>query len=158
MRLLAADRFLVQQLYGTVQISELALRQIWLTGYAAWRAVDTFNRPLNLASIAMAPIDLDLPVSKTRITGRVAVPVARWKAVYVSGKGAAAYASEHVGMQSWQAVSLPALVAASVDLFPKLPQREKARRRRYLPRHNLIVRDRGFQCAHLVATPCELRP
>lgn len=58
-RLLDADRFLVQQLYGTVQISELALRQIWLTGYAAWRAVDTFNRPLTLASIAMAPIDLE---------------------------------------------------------------------------------------------------
>lgn len=58
-RLLDADRFLVQQLYGTVQISELALRQIWLTGYAAWRAVDTFNPPLTLASIAMAPIDLE---------------------------------------------------------------------------------------------------
>ena len=58
-RLLDADRFLVQQLYGTVQISELALRQIWLTGYAAWRSVDTFNRPLTLASIAMAPIDLE---------------------------------------------------------------------------------------------------
>lgn len=58
-RLLDANRFLVQQLYGTVQISELALRQIWLTGYAAWRAVDTFNQPLTLASIAMAPIDLE---------------------------------------------------------------------------------------------------
>ncbi len=29
-RLLEANRFLLQQLYGTVQVSELALRQIWL--------------------------------------------------------------------------------------------------------------------------------
>ena len=45
-RLLDTPRFLLQQLYGTVQVSEIALRQIWLTGYAAWRAIDAYNVPL----------------------------------------------------------------------------------------------------------------
>jgi hypothetical protein len=57
-RLLDANRFLLQQLYGTVQVSELALRQIWLTGYAAWRAVDAYNVPLSLAAVYDAPLDL----------------------------------------------------------------------------------------------------
>jgi Peptidase U49 len=57
-RLLGARRFLLQQLYGTVQVSEIALRQIWLTGYAAWRAIDAYNVPLFLAAVYGAPLDL----------------------------------------------------------------------------------------------------
>jgi hypothetical protein len=57
-RLLDVPRFLLQQLYGTVQVSEVALRQIWLTGYAAWRAVDAYNVPLALAFVYSAPLDL----------------------------------------------------------------------------------------------------
>ena len=53
-RLLDVDRFLLQMAFGSVQISELALRQIWLTGYAAWRAVTAYNVPLAQASLAMA--------------------------------------------------------------------------------------------------------
>jgi hypothetical protein len=56
-RLLDTHRFLLQQLYATVQISELALRQIWLTGYAAWAAVDAFNVPLTVASTSRGRID-----------------------------------------------------------------------------------------------------
>ena len=57
-RLLDVQRFLLQQLYGTVQVSEVALRQIWLTGYAAWRAVQAYNVPLALAAVYSAPLDL----------------------------------------------------------------------------------------------------
>ncbi len=56
-RLLDVDRFLLQMAFGSVQISELALRQIWLTGYAAWRAVNAYNVPLALASLTMIPAD-----------------------------------------------------------------------------------------------------
>lgn len=57
-RLLDAPRFLLQQLYGTVQVSEVALRQIWLTGYAAWRAVQAYNVRLALSALYSAPLDL----------------------------------------------------------------------------------------------------
>ncbi len=56
-RLLAVDRFLIQMGFGSVQISELALRQIWITGYAAWRAVNAYNVPLALASLTMSSAD-----------------------------------------------------------------------------------------------------
>jgi hypothetical protein len=56
-RLLAVDRFLLQMAFGSVQISEVALRQIWLTGYAAWRAVTAYNVPLALASMTMSSAD-----------------------------------------------------------------------------------------------------
>ena len=56
-RLLNASRFLLQQLYGTIQVSEIALRQIWLTGYAAWRAIDAYNIPLVLAAYNGADFD-----------------------------------------------------------------------------------------------------
>lgn len=45
-RLLDRDGFLLQQTYGTIQVNEIALRQIWLTGYAAWRALQAYNVPL----------------------------------------------------------------------------------------------------------------
>ena len=57
-RLLVAPRFLLQQLYGTVQVSEVALRQIWLTGYAAWRAIQAYNVRLALSAVYSAPLDL----------------------------------------------------------------------------------------------------
>jgi len=47
-RLIDTPRFLLQQMWGTIQVSELALRQLWLAGYAAWRAVDAYNIPLAL--------------------------------------------------------------------------------------------------------------
>ncbi|GAK70667.1 hypothetical protein RRU01S_13_00050 [Agrobacterium rubi TR3 = NBRC 13261] len=47
-RLIDTPRFLLQQMWGTIQVSELALRQLWLAGYAAWRAVDAYNMPLAL--------------------------------------------------------------------------------------------------------------
>jgi Peptidase U49 len=65
-RLLETHRFLLQQLHGTVQVSEVALKQIWLTGYAAWRAVQAYNVPLALSGLYSAPLDLkawhDVPV------------------------------------------------------------------------------------------------
>jgi len=57
-RLLATPRFLLQQLYGTVQVSEVALREIWLTGYAAWRAIQAYNGRLALSAVYSAPLDL----------------------------------------------------------------------------------------------------
>ncbi|GAN75818.1 phage exclusion protein Lit family protein [Acidisphaera rubrifaciens] len=57
-RLLDVPRFLLQQLYGTVQVSEVALRQIWLTGYAAWSAVQAYNVPLALSAVHDAPLDI----------------------------------------------------------------------------------------------------
>ena len=36
-------RFLLQASYGTIQVSEKALRLLWLTGYAAWSALDAYN-------------------------------------------------------------------------------------------------------------------
>jgi hypothetical protein len=58
-RLVDVPRFLLQQVYGTVQVSELALRQIWLTGYAAWRAIDAYNVPLALAAVLEQPLDIE---------------------------------------------------------------------------------------------------
>ncbi|MCJ2143212.1 hypothetical protein MKL20_24685 [Methylobacterium sp. E-066] len=49
-RLLDAEKFLLHQLYGTIQVNEIALRQIWLTGYAAWRAIEAYSDPLKDAS------------------------------------------------------------------------------------------------------------
>lgn len=42
-RLLDVSRFLLQASYGSIQVSEKALRLIWLTGYAAWAAVEAYN-------------------------------------------------------------------------------------------------------------------
>ncbi len=56
-RLLAARGFLFQQLYGTIQVSETALRQIWLMGYAAWRAVRAYNTALTVAMLLDMPVD-----------------------------------------------------------------------------------------------------
>ena len=42
-RLLNVSRFLLQASYGSIQVSEKALRLIWLTGYAAWAAVEAYN-------------------------------------------------------------------------------------------------------------------
>lgn len=42
-RLLDVSRFLLQANFGSIQVSEKALRLIWLTGYAAWAAVDEYN-------------------------------------------------------------------------------------------------------------------
>ncbi len=57
-RLLDVQRFLLQQVYGTVQVSEVALRQVWLAGYAAWRAIQAYNVPLALAAVYSAPLDI----------------------------------------------------------------------------------------------------
>jgi hypothetical protein len=42
-RLLDAPRFLLQASCGVIQVSEKALRLIWLTGYAAWSGVEAYN-------------------------------------------------------------------------------------------------------------------
>lgn len=42
-RLLDVPRFLLQASYGVIQVSEKALRLIWLTGYTAWTGVETYN-------------------------------------------------------------------------------------------------------------------
>ena len=57
-RLLDTPGFLLQQLFGTVQVSEIALRQIWLMGYAVWRAVEAYNVPLALAASFALPLDV----------------------------------------------------------------------------------------------------
>ena len=41
-RLQDGGGFLVHQVYGTVQVNELALKLIWLIGFTAWRAVDAY--------------------------------------------------------------------------------------------------------------------
>lgn len=61
-----------------------------------------------------------------RLQGRVAIPVALYKAVYVPGHGAAAYVSNNVPVRNWRAVPVKALVAAGVDPFPGVSQRETA--------------------------------
>ena len=39
-RLVEREAFLLQQLYGTVQVNEFTLRQIWPTGHAAGKVID----------------------------------------------------------------------------------------------------------------------
>jgi hypothetical protein len=56
-RLLATPSFLFQQIYGTIQVNEIALRQIWIMGYAAWRAVRAYNATLTVAMLLEMPID-----------------------------------------------------------------------------------------------------
>jgi Peptidase U49 len=41
-RLTGSTGFLLQQVWGTIQVSEIALRQIWLTGYAAEQALEAY--------------------------------------------------------------------------------------------------------------------
>ncbi|CAH0340490.1 phage exclusion protein Lit family protein [Rhizobium sp. CECT 9324] len=47
-RLLDTPRFLLQQRWETIQVSELALRQLWIAGYAAWRAIEAYSVPLSV--------------------------------------------------------------------------------------------------------------
>jgi hypothetical protein len=42
-RLVPRQGFLCQEAWGVVQVSEVALRQIWLVGYAAWRSVEAYS-------------------------------------------------------------------------------------------------------------------
>jgi endonuclease G len=59
-----------------------------------------------------------------RLQGRVAIPVALYKAVYVPGQGAAAYISNNVAVRNWRAVPIKALVDAGIDPFPGVSERE----------------------------------
>jgi len=61
-RLLPADGFLLQQLpgAGVIQVNEIALRQIWLTGYAAWDGVDAYSAVIAQLLLSNRPFD---PVS-----------------------------------------------------------------------------------------------
>ena len=61
-RLLDRDGFMLGFVPGTetIQVNEIALRQIWLTGYAAWRATQAYNYALTV--LAFKNLDFD-PVS-----------------------------------------------------------------------------------------------
>lgn len=56
-RLLEGEGFLLQQLYGTVQVNEIALRQIWLIGYAAEKAIEAYSGMLTLLASSGLPFD-----------------------------------------------------------------------------------------------------
>lgn len=56
-RLVGAPRFLLQQMYGVVQVNEIALKQIWLVGYAAWRAVSSYSERLTHAAYSGVNFD-----------------------------------------------------------------------------------------------------
>lgn len=56
-RLVDSPGFLLQQLYGTAQISEIALRQIWLVGYAAQAAIDSYSTAIYFFQICGQPFD-----------------------------------------------------------------------------------------------------
>lgn len=60
-----------------------------------------------------------------RLHGRVAIPVAFYKAVYVPGQGAAAYLSNNVAARNWRETSIASLVSVGIDPFPGLAQSEK---------------------------------
>ena len=57
MRLLPSSGFLLEQGFGTIQVSAVALRQIWLVGYAAEQAYKAYLAPLALAEIKGLPFD-----------------------------------------------------------------------------------------------------
>ncbi|HWX47939.1 MAG TPA: DNA/RNA non-specific endonuclease [Roseomonas sp.] len=64
-----------------------------------------------------------------RIGGRVLVPTALYKAVYVPGRGAAAYLTENAPGLDWRAVSLSELrQIAGIEVFPGLPPAARDRR------------------------------
>jgi len=62
------------------------------------------------------------------LKGRVLVPTSTWKAVFVPGRGAAAYIATNQDRPKWQVVSIAELTRRSgIDPFPALDQRTKAR-------------------------------
>ncbi len=58
-RLLSGEGFLLQQLPGmnVIQVNEIALRQIWLAGYAAWDGVDAYAGVMTLLLLSKLPFD-----------------------------------------------------------------------------------------------------
>jgi hypothetical protein len=58
-RLTTSNGFLLQQLWGTIQVNEIALRQIWLTGYAAEQALNAYLAALTLAAAGDEEFDAE---------------------------------------------------------------------------------------------------
>jgi Peptidase U49 len=56
-RLQDGEGFLVQQVYGTIQVNELALKEIWFMGFVCWKAVQAYSGILWALQIAGAPFD-----------------------------------------------------------------------------------------------------
>lgn len=56
-RLVSSQGFLLQQLYGTVQVSEVALRQIWLVGYAAQVGIESYSSAIYFFQLCGQPLD-----------------------------------------------------------------------------------------------------
>ncbi len=56
-RLLPSSGFLLVQGFGTIQVSEIALRQIWLVGYAAEQAYKAYLAPLTRDAMRGLPFD-----------------------------------------------------------------------------------------------------
>jgi len=58
-RLLPTEGFLLHQLPGTnvIQVNEIALRQIWLIGFAAWDAVDAYAGVMRLLLMSNQPFE-----------------------------------------------------------------------------------------------------
>lgn len=57
-RLQEGAGFLMQQVYGTVQVNELALKQIWFICFAAWKAIDSYAGILRLLKSQQLPLDI----------------------------------------------------------------------------------------------------
>ena len=73
-RLTNSAGFLLQQIWGTVQVSEIALRQIWLTGYAAEQAMKADLAALTLAAANGGDFDAkNLFVDRPSLFGSVSM-------------------------------------------------------------------------------------
>ena len=56
-RLLSVSRFLLQENYGNIQVSEKALRLIWLIGFTTWAAIEDYNIRIVYQRLADSPYD-----------------------------------------------------------------------------------------------------
>jgi hypothetical protein len=50
----------MHQVYGTVQVNELALKLVWLVGFTAWKAVDAYSGILRALQIRRDAFDLSV--------------------------------------------------------------------------------------------------
>ncbi|MBO0755299.1 MAG: hypothetical protein J2P54_05530 [Bradyrhizobiaceae bacterium] len=56
----SSEGFLLQQVWGTIQVSETALRQIWLSGYAAGQALEAYLAVIMILAAGGRDFDAEL--------------------------------------------------------------------------------------------------
>jgi hypothetical protein len=57
-RLQPGDGFMLQQRFGTIQVNELALKQVWFIGYAAQKAIEAYSGVILVLERIRLPFNL----------------------------------------------------------------------------------------------------